>query len=101
MECKVAHKELERGKRLLIADVDTFGGKALKVVEYFESLPKRWDIKYFYSGEELRQALECGDIHNDLVAVLPSDEGLLPSRIYGLGVKQNVKRFINRNTSIF
>ena len=94
MECKAVHKELDRGKRLLITDVDTLGGKVLEVIDYFDSLPERWGISYFHSSEEFKEALEHGDIQNNWVVVLSTDEGLAPSHIYGLTVKRNVKILI-------
>ncbi len=66
----------------------------LEVIDYFNNLPKRWNINYFHNSEELREALERGDVKNNSVAVLPNDEGLVTGHIYSLTVKRGVRLLV-------
>lgn len=91
MEYGVVHKEFDRGKRLLIADIEALGGRVLDVINYFSNLPKSWNIHYFHSGVEFSEAMDKGDIQNDSVIVLPTDEDVVPGRIYTLTISQGIK----------
>jgi hypothetical protein len=94
MECEAVRQEFDRGKRLLVTDVGSLGGKVLDVVDYFDSLPKSWDIHYFHSGTELREAVEKDEIQANSLVVLPTDEDLEPGQVYAFAVRRGIKVFI-------
>ena len=91
MEYGVVRKEFDRGKRLLIADIETLGGRVLDVINYFSNLPKSWSIHYFHSGIEFSEAMDKGDIQSDSVVVLPTDEDVVPGRIFAITVSQSIR----------
>ena len=94
MECEAVRQEFDRGKRLLVTDVGSLGGKVLDVINYFDSLPKSWDIHYFHSGAGLSEAMEKDEIQADSVIVLPTDEDLVPGQVYAFAVRRGIKVFI-------
>jgi len=94
MEYEAVRQEFDRGKWLLVTDVGSLGGKILDVVNYFDSLPKSWDIHYLHNGAELREAVEKDKIQANSLIVLPTDEDLEPGEVYAFAASRRIKVFI-------